>query len=96
MIDSVWVMDNPVETELIFTVEKQKISVNDSAKSVYRLYSDGKDSTCDDFDSTTWLALDEEYRKVKVRSVQYKSGEFIFVVEYSDQVYIYTLNKLLD
>lgn len=95
-VDSTWIMDDVIETDLVFTVDKRKISVNDSSSSVYRLYSDGEDSTGTNFESTVWLAYDEEFRRVIVKSIQYKTGEFLLVIEYSDHIFMYMLNKLLD
>lgn len=91
-VNGKWELDDAVATNLIFSVTQRKVTVNDQAHSVYRIYSEGQDSTGSNYQLTTWLAIDEKERKVNLESIRFDDGTFVFVVKYSDTLFAYYLN----
>jgi hypothetical protein len=88
-----WEMGEFKRVNLIFTLTKGKITVNDNAHSVYKIHSKGEEALSKSCRSTSWYALDEAERRVMIESIVYHAGMHIILVRYSDVMFVYTLNK---
>lgn len=95
-IDGVYVQDDSITVNLLFTIEPKKISVSDQAQSVYNIYSDGEDYKTDEYRSTIWLARDEDNASVIIESIYFKTGEFVVAIKYKDFLFEYYLEAKKD
>jgi hypothetical protein len=89
-----WNLGEEISTNLTFVMTPRKITVNDRANSVYRIYSDPEDSNEDGYTVTKWMALDENEKRVSIEAVTYNTGQFVLFVRYLDTMYVYYLNLI--
>lgn len=87
-----WIWENPKSTNLTLKFYRKKITVNDEAGSVYNLIGVGDEDVDNERKKTTWGAVDERGRNVKVSLMHFTDNNILaLVVMYDDVLFCYYL-----
>lgn len=89
-----WDFNEPKVVNLTLTIYSNIVTINDEAHSRYEAQSNKTQDNTNNYDRTSWNAIDEKGRSIIMQIIKYKeSGDIVFMIIYDNFLLSYYINK---